>query len=78
MPDADHMPDDLRGALSNPGIVVRQDAAVFDLIARWTHAPTATATANPKVIYYDTNLLEQLACQTHAAIAVTGAGSEPG
>jgi hypothetical protein len=45
MSDADHMPDDLRSVLSDPGIVIRQDAAVFELIARWAHAPAATATA---------------------------------
>jgi hypothetical protein len=73
MPDANHMPDDLRAVLSDPGIVIRQDAAVFDLIARWTHAPAATATANPPVTY-DANLLEHLARQTQAARATTGAG----
>jgi hypothetical protein len=73
MSDADHIPDDLRAVLSDPGIVIRQDAAVFELIARWTHAPAATANANPPVTY-DTNLLEHLAGQTQAARAITGAG----
>jgi hypothetical protein len=73
MPDADHMPDDLRAVLSDPGIVIRQDAAVFELIARWTHAPTATATASPPVTY-DSELLEHLARQSQASRTITGAG----
>lgn len=73
MSDADHMPNDLRSVLSDPGIVIRQDAAVFDLIARWAHAPTVTATGSPPVTY-DANLLEQLARQSQVACATTGPG----
>lgn len=36
------MPDDLRRVLSDPSIVIRQDGAVFDLIAKWMKAPTTT------------------------------------
>jgi len=73
MHDASHMPDDLKGILSDPGIVVRQDAAVFELIARWTHAPAVTAITNPPVAS-ETGLLEHLAHQAQATRATTGAG----
>ncbi len=71
MHDTDHMPNDLRAVLSDSGIVVRQDAAVFELIARWTHAPATTA--NPPVAP-DASLLEHLAHQTQAVRTTTGAG----
>ena len=75
MPDAENMPKDLQAVLSDPGIVIRQDAAVFDLIARWNRAPSATAAANPTVTY-DTNLLEQLAQQAKSTRAATGIGCQ--
>ena len=71
MSDADHMPDDLQAVLSDPGIVIRQDAAVFELIARCTRAPAATAAAHPAVTH-DGDLLEYLARQAHASRATTG------
>jgi hypothetical protein len=71
MRDADHMPADLRAVLSDPGIVIRQDAAVFELIARWKRAPSASAAASPEV-GHDVDLLEHLARQAAASRSVTG------
>ena len=51
--------------------MIRQDAAVFELIARWTRAPAATAAAHPAVTH-DGDLLEYLAHQAHASRATTG------
>lgn len=73
MSDSTAMPTDLEAILNDPGIVVRQDALVFDLIARWAKAPTPTASETPNVTY-DSGLLEQLAKHTQAARATTGAG----
>jgi hypothetical protein len=36
------MPRDLARVLRDPGIVVKQDGAIFDLIAKWQNAPTPT------------------------------------
>lgn len=36
------MPADLVRVLRDPGIIVRQDAAVFDLIAKWQKALSGT------------------------------------
>lgn len=71
MSDAENMPEDLEAVLRDPGIVIRQDAAVFNLIARWNRAPSATAAAGPAVVY-DTNLLEHLAQQAMSTRAATG------
>lgn len=37
------LPKDLARVLRDPGIVVAQDGAVFDLIANWANAPSDTA-----------------------------------
>jgi hypothetical protein len=40
------LPKDLAVVLRDQSIVVRQDAAVFELIARWQNAPSNTASAD--------------------------------
>jgi hypothetical protein len=39
------LPPDLVRVLRDPSIVIPQDQGVFELIAKMTHAPTATASA---------------------------------
>ena len=39
------LPDDLARVLRDPSIYVPQDAAVFDLVAKWMEAPSDTASA---------------------------------
>lgn len=41
----EEMPDDLVEILSDPSVIVPQDAAVFELIAEWMKAPSNTASA---------------------------------
>lgn len=41
-PPEEEMPADLRRLLEDPGIVIRQDAAVFDLIGKWQKAKATT------------------------------------
>lgn len=45
--DVSHLglPPDLARVLQDQSIIVPQDAAVFDLIAKWANAPTNTASA---------------------------------
>jgi hypothetical protein len=72
MSNTTEMPSDLAAILSDPGVVVRQDAGVFDLIARWVKAPTATASETPTVTY-DARLLRELANRAQATRSMTGA-----
>lgn len=39
------LPADLVSALRDPNVVVPQDAALFDLLAKWKNAPSDTASA---------------------------------
>lgn len=39
------LPDDLARVLRDPSIIVPQDAAVFELIAKWADAPSDTVSA---------------------------------
>lgn len=39
------LPDDLVRVLRDQSIIVPQDAAVFDLVAKWANAPSDTASA---------------------------------
>jgi hypothetical protein len=41
----DGLPPDLVRVLRDPSVIVPQDQAVFELIAKMTHAPSATASA---------------------------------
>ena len=41
----DGLPDDLARILRDPSIIVPQDAAVFELVAKWMDAPSDTASA---------------------------------
>lgn len=72
MPNSAETPTDLAAILSDPGVVVAQDARVFELIARWAKAPTTTA-SETSTITYDTGLLEELAKRTQATRSATGA-----
>jgi len=40
------LPKDLLAVLRDQSIIVPQDAAVFELIARWANAPSNTASAD--------------------------------
>ncbi len=73
MSEFSQVPADLAAALNDPGVVVRQDALVFELIAQWAKAPTPTVSATSTVTY-DVGLLQHLAKQTQAARSTTGAG----
>jgi hypothetical protein len=42
------MPRELARVLKDPGIIVKQDAAVFDLIAKWQNAPWPSMPPNTK------------------------------
>lgn len=66
------MPQDLAAVLNEPGIVVRQDARVFELIAGWAKAPTPTVSATSAVTY-EVDALQALARQTQVKRATTGA-----
>jgi tRNA A37 threonylcarbamoyladenosine synthetase subunit TsaC/SUA5/YrdC len=68
------LPADLASVLRNQSIVVPQDAAVFELVAAWAKAPSATASAEISV-EPDLTLVEALYRQTNAARATTGVGS---
>lgn len=39
------LPRDLARVLQDPSIIIRQDAAVFELIAKWQNAPCTTESA---------------------------------
>lgn len=41
------MPRDLLAVLRDPSIIIRQDAAVFELIAKWQNAPSPTMAGQP-------------------------------
>jgi len=40
------LPDDLARVLRDQSIIVSQDGAVFELIAKWRNAPSNTASAD--------------------------------
>lgn len=65
------LPADLASVLRDQSVVVPQDAAVFDLIAAWAKAPSATASAELSV---KPDLVEALYRQTNAARSTTGVG----
>jgi hypothetical protein len=67
------LPADLASVLRDQSVVVPQDAAVFDMIAAWAKAPSATASADIKV-EPDLTLVEALYRQTNAARSTTGIG----
>lgn len=71
--DLTGLPDDLAAVLRDPGVVIPQDAAVFDLIAAWAKAPVPTVGASVTVSA-DADLIEQLARQTRATSPTTGVG----
>jgi hypothetical protein len=74
MSEINGLPSDLAAVLKDPGVVVPQDALVFELIARWAKAPTPTLSA-PAGVTHDVDMLQQLATQTHIARATTGVGA---
>ncbi len=61
------LPADLVSLLRDQSILVPQDAAVFELIAAWTRAPTTTATAEIAASL-DMSVVDALHRQTRAAI----------
>jgi hypothetical protein len=68
------IPSDLAAVLKDPGVIVPQDARVFELIAGWAKAPTPTLGA-PVSVVYDVNVLQHLASQTQVMRATTGVGA---
>jgi hypothetical protein len=66
------LPTDLTSVLRDQSVIVPQDAAVFELIAAWAKAPTATASAGV-TIATDTTLFEALYRQTKMATSTTPA-----
>jgi hypothetical protein len=67
------LPADLASVLRNQSIIVPQDSAVFELVAAWAKAPSATASAEISV-EPDLTLVEALYRQANAARATTGVG----
>lgn len=67
------LPADLASVLRDQSIVVPQDAAVFDMVAAWAKAPSATASARITV-GPDISLVESLYHQMDAARSTTGVG----
>lgn len=67
------MPADLVSVLRDQSVIVPQDAAVFDLIATWAKAPTATASADVTTTV-DMSLVETLLHQTNPTRVTTGVG----
>lgn len=67
------LPTDLASVLRDQSVIVPQDAAVFELIAAWAKAPTATASAalacGPEL-----GLVDTLYRQPHISSATTPAG----
>lgn len=67
------LPADLASVLRDQSIVVPQDAAVFDMVAAWAKAPSATASAEITV-GPDMSLVDALFNQMDAARSTTGVG----
>jgi hypothetical protein len=67
------LPADLASVLRDQSVIVPQDAAVFELIASWAKAPTATASAEVTLVA-DTGLFEALYRQTKMTSSTTPAG----
>ncbi|MDX6516044.1 MAG: hypothetical protein QOH73_1710 [Gaiellaceae bacterium] len=67
------LPADLASLLRDQSIVVPQDAAVFELVAAWAKAPSATASAEVS-FEPDMTLVGALLRQTTGAPATTGIG----
>ena len=67
------MQADLVSVLRDQGVIVPQDAAVFDLIAGWAKAPTPTASADiaPEP---DMGMIDALYRQTRSVSSTTPAG----
>jgi hypothetical protein len=57
------LPADLASVLRDQSVIVPQDAAVFELIAAWAKAPTATASAEI-TLTPELGLFEELYRQT--------------
>lgn len=57
------LPADLASVLRDQSVIVPQDAAVFELVAKWAKAPTPTASAEI-AISPDLDLFEELYRQT--------------
>jgi len=67
------LPAALAVLLRDPSVIVPQDAAVFELIAAWAKAPTATASADVMVTS-DGKLFETLRRQTKMTSSTIMAG----
>ena len=67
------LPADLASVLRDQSIVVPQDAPVFDMVAAWAKAPSATAGADI-MVGSDLGLLDALYRQTTGAQSTTGVG----
>jgi len=67
------LPADLASVLRDQSVIVPQDAAVFELIASWVKAPTATASAE-MTIAPDTSMFDALYRQTQVVSSTTPAG----
>jgi hypothetical protein len=67
------LPADLASVLRDQSVVVPQDAAVFELIAAWTTAPSMTASADISS-GPDMELADALYRQSHMASSTTPAG----
>lgn len=67
------LPRDLASVLRDQSLIVRQDAAVFELMAAWAQAPVTTATAEIGVSPYVT-LMDVLYAQVQVPSSTTPAG----
>lgn len=67
------LPSNLASVLRDQSLVVPQDAAVFDMVAAWAKAPSATASAD-LAVGPGLSLVEALYRQTNAAQSTTGVG----
>ena len=67
------LPATLASLLRDSSVVIPQDAAVFELIAAWAKAPTATASAEVAVTS-DGKLFEALRRQTKMTSSTIMAG----
>lgn len=65
------LPADLVSVLRDQSVLVRQDAAVFELIAAWTKAPSPTASAH---IVVSPAVLGPIQLEAHPASTTTPAG----
>lgn len=68
------LPADLASVLRDPSVIVPQDAAVFELIAKWAKAPSTTASAEIAASS-DVSLVSTLFKFPQVTSATTPAGS---